>query len=694
MLYAEINCTSVLSVISLSDKSSSDAISMLTTIASRPPNAAGVGRVCRGSLAAVRAVMSMIELPAVKLLEIESSLSKLDQVIEQELRESGSRELAQPTINRTGMYPQWTVLANLAESDMHLGALLAGGVELLRAWKDVTEITKAATVDIANAIRGESLSKDDLRLLLNGLTRDDEITFAWHKRLRRSWGHVVRHFAQEGSALPVKNFADQARGQIRDSSFYASPTLRAGACDHRQLSKLQMRQTLKQIGKWIDDDDFRGAYGFFVCTTGLTADLIPMIPLQSPAVDSEWVVAIDIEEGCLKMDVSALAEEAAQATTTAVIKSNFVCSKPLPKNLAARLRSRLEMLPNACCLQDLFPTSTDLDARAPVIRSHDEIKPSWARLRNSSGTFLRQLGIDNLLACICSGDFGHIPKSKLYYACVEPDEIFQASTAFYLTAGWETPVPMSTDSLAFGCRVVPTDAQIHHIDQWWQESIHAKAPAKHCNLDQVLVHHNYYMSLCGFRLALVLAMREQHEFNLRAEIDERVDRWLPLDDKTVPGVAGALPVPLTKFAAQTISALRVHCRALHSRLHQQGLQRSALARWCEKVELRQSGVSLLMKAATPNRLQNVGTHDCLEPLPKGLVIAPDFGRKVMENALRHRGLRTGDIDAVLRHSVLGQSRESSVSDFNLLDWLKRVTPVMDALANDLFGSVCYGLSRE
>lgn len=66
----------------------------------------------------------------------------------------------------------------------------------------------------------------------------------------------------------------------------------------------------------------------------------------------------------------------------------------------------------------------------------------------------------------------------------------------------------------------------------------------------------------------------------------------------------------------------------------------------------------------------------------------------MENALRSKGLRTGDIDAVLRHSVLGQSKASSVSDFNLLEWLKRVTPVMDGIAIELFGEVYFGLSKE
>src|SRR5450830_324115 len=167
------------------------------------------------------------------------------------------------------------------------------------------------------------------------------------------------------------------------------------------------------------------------------------------------------------MDVSVLAQEAARASTAAAIMSNFVCCKPMPRKLADQLRGRLEKYPSARCIADLYPEATTLDARSSVLRCHDEIKPSWARLRRSSGTFMRHIGINNLLACMMSGDFGHIPRSKLYYACVEPKELFEASARFYQGAGWGAPVSMTVDALAFGCRVVPTDAEIRRINQWW-----------------------------------------------------------------------------------------------------------------------------------------------------------------------------------------------------------------------------------
>lgn len=693
MMHSEVSYASVLSAIAFDDPDIGHTLSMLTVLAPRPPDAAGIGRVCRGSLTAVRAVISMIGTPSEKLLKIESNLRALAHVVAQELRESGTQELALPMLARTGKYPQWSVLAELAEPDMPIGARIAAGVELLRAWKDRCEITKAATADLAAAIKDNPVSEVALRLLLDGLVSEADITASWHTRLRRSWRNVVLDYGEVGSTPPPSTFEDRARGQILASSEYASPSLRAGAADHRQLSRLQMKDTLAQIGSWIEGDDFRGTYGFVDCVTGFTIDLIPFIPLASPTAPSDWVAVIDVPAGLLKMDVSVLAQEAASASSTAVTASNFVNCKPIPKNLAAHLRARLSKNPAARCLSDLFPEATVLVARSPVIRCHDEIKPSWARLSRSTGTFIRNLGIDNLLACMISGAFGHIPRSKGYYACVEPEELLKATKRFYQAAGWQAPVEMPTDILAFGCRVVPTDAQIRSINRWWLQTTNTMMPAKHCGLAQVLEHHNRFMAQTGFRLALLFAMREQREYALCASVDERIDRWLSVHDKHVPGMSGPLPVPLTRFAALTISAVRSHCRALEARLQQQSLQHSPLGRWCDQVVRRQR-VPLLMKVASPHRLQVVGTLDCLQPLPAGLAIAPDFGRKLMENALRRKGLRTGDIDAVLRHEVLGQSRATAVSDFNLLEWLKRVTPVMDELASELLGDVCFGLARE
>ena len=685
--------TSILAAIELSQRLVGNTLSTLTTIAPRPADAAGIGRVCSGSHKGVQAVIDSIGSPGSRLLEFQAELGALLLLVSDELRQTGTQELPVPLRGRAGKYPQWAALAALAEPTVPLGALLAGGVELLRALHGKESISKSAAADVVAAIKDTPLSDDALRLLLDGTIPQDDISASWHSRLQRSWRPVVRYFAAPGTEPPRASFVNSVIGQILSSSVYASPVRSAGASDRHQLSPLQTAEVFAQISRWIEADDFRGAYGFFIATTGLTTDLVGRIPLQSTTADPHWVVLIDVATGCSKMDFRCVPTQAASADMNSTIAASYICTKPMPADLASALVERLRRYPKATCLMDLYPEATELSAEDAIIPCSDEIKPSWARLRRCAGTLARHIGVDNLLVSMLSGDFAHVPRSKAYYAAVDPNEFLVATVRLYRAAGWCEPVAMPLGTLAFGCRVVPTAAQIQRLDQWWLMAVNSRLPGKRCSLPHLMAYHNDFMRITGFRLALLLALRERKQCVLRADMDERTDLWIPIDDKDVPGFSGALPVPLTRFSARTIGAVRGHCQALASRLRQQGHQYSLLAKWCNEVVRRQT-VSLLMLVSSPNELQPLGTHDFLSLLPEGTAVAPDFGRKYLENALRDQGLRTGDIDAVLRHSVRGQSSANAVSDFHLLHWLNRVTPVMDGIATDLLGEVCFGLARE
>ena len=375
-----------------------EALSRLTTAAPRPRDSAGIGRACRGSLVAVRAVIAAIKTPNAALLEIEEQSCALDKLISDALESSATQELKAPVVNRNSAYPQWSALCALAEPGMHTAASIAGGVELLRAWKDNRVISKAATHDISKAQLDEPLTANEIRQLLLGAVADDDITSAWQKRLQRSWRQVLLHFCDAGYTQPVQSFEDQASGQILETTMYASPTRRAGAADHRQLSTLQLKSVVEAIGRWIEQDDFQGTYALMVCSTGLSIDLIPRIPLQSATTPDGWVAVLDVNSGCLKMDLSTLAREASRASVASTLMSSYICIKALPKQLAEQLRARFAKTPQAKCLCELYPEAVPIKTDSAVIRCFDEIAPSWARLRRSSGTYMRQLGIDNLLA--------------------------------------------------------------------------------------------------------------------------------------------------------------------------------------------------------------------------------------------------------------------------------------------------------
>lgn len=687
-MYSDKNTSIPASILDL-DSDCGSTFSKVISAIPAPRDFAGVHQVAFGCAQAVDSVVRNIGVPSPNLQGIHAELTNLKTLFATELNKSRTVELDDPMPMRKGKFPAWTAFTSLKNAPH--SALLTAGAELLRIWGiEGKYITETVSSDIRQAVSAKSYSTSDLHRLINGGATTQNAS--WERRLRRSWRKVVRDFSA-GLTPPSLSFEDRVRGQIRAAAKYVSPQRRAGAIDHRQLSPLQMNESLQQIADWITQDDFRGAAGYVVCSTGLSVDLAGQIPLLGSEVPAGWNVALDVDTGQLKTDFNAMASEAAHANLPGVIPSSFVLSKPMPCALAEHLRARMDRYPNAQFLADLYPGSVKPYTNAPVANLRCEITPSWARLRSSTGTYLRQLGMNNLLASLVSGDLGHVPNSKFYYAVVSAGEIHEACNRFYQTAGWGAPVASHSPSLHFGCRAVPTADHVRQSDIWLSENVQKSTPGKNCSVRRLLVHHNRFIALCGFRLSLLLALRERKELPLHANIDEARALWIGIHDKDVAGLNGPLPVPVSATCRATMESVRRHCRALRRRLEKHGERHSPLAQWCRDVESHQT-VHLLMHTGLRLEVKPLGTTQFLKMLPQHLRLAPDFGRKILENHLRHAGLKSSDIDAVLRHAVTGQSPATSTSDFNLLSWIERVAPALDPIANQMLGEVVYGLSSE
>jgi hypothetical protein len=74
-------------------------------------------------------------------------------------------------------------------------------------------------------------------------------------------------------------------------------------------------------------------------------------------------------------------------------------------------------------------------------------------------------------------------------------------------------------------------------------------------------------------------------------------------------------------------------------------------------------------------------------------LAPDVGRKIMENELRLHGARSSDVDAFLRHFTLGQEPASVFDSSVLIESVERVRRIQQKVADSLFGPPAVGLSK-
>lgn len=691
-----LNHNSALARVALSTDLASQGLSLLTRSVPRPRDAIGAGRACRGASKAVAAALTFLSQPVQAVRLRGEQLHALDARMSSELEASHTGEHIAPRERRLTNYPAWGMCIALGARDAASAGLIAGG--LLTLWADHS----GRPVPVAQAkavIRDGSnceLTPNDLRALLDSDQDVTDTQWPWLAWLQRRWPAIRNAFEEGGGPPPTApSFEKRARGQLFARAHYASPARRAGVPTHRELSKDQYRQACAQVAQWIEQDDWRGAYAFATATSSFTIDLAPSVPLAD-AVAEIWVAVLDVESGTQRVDLSFLAEEAAGTPAGgSFIPADLIVEKPTTQTLARHQRARRARLPDSKTLGDLYPEAPrDLAGHMVMIDGTNEIKISWARWTNSSGVYMRQGGMDNLLACIASGDFGHAPRSKLYYAVVPRSEVWAAAAAYFRQSGWGEPVADLGGGIAFGSRVVSTLDGLRRAIGWHRTEVSSMRPARRDrNVAKLLEYHNRYTRLIAFELALLLALREDREYEIWADIDEAVDCWVELLDKSVPGPKGAMPAPLCKRANAAILAYRVHCRAVAERLASMGHAESDLHKRLRAIELRER-VPLLCMAAGLDDVRPAGSADAIGVLPLGLMVAPDAGRKWLENALRHAGLRTGDIDGMLRHEVVGQSRSSSTSDFIVLEWALRVGAAVDTASAEIFGRPTSGLARR
>jgi hypothetical protein len=323
---------------------------------------------------------------------------------------------------------------------------------------------------------------------------------------------------------------------------------------------------------------------------------------------------------------------------------------------------------------------------------HDDIQPTWSRLRQSLAVMLRQGGTNSLHIFLLTGDMGHIPRSKLHYATVGTTELWKQFANLYQQCQWGEPVEIGNDLVGFGCQVVPTTDSLKTHDHMLLDLVEKSRPGNHCSIDLLYAHHNAFIRHAGWRLAILLALRESTAIDVRATITES-DLWLPLHDKITPNDHGAQPVPLAPLALETVEAIKSHCGAAWKRLSTTETSKTEFAIWCKAVN-KSNNVRLLCLVTDMGKVVPLATRDFVTSLDRDYTLPPDVGRKTLENLLRKDGLPSSYIDAVLRHLTSGQVRLSSVSNANMHSWLVRTRASINKIAVELFGQVTHGISKD
>ncbi|MDO9220954.1 MAG: hypothetical protein U1E12_22735 [Hydrogenophaga sp.] len=586
-------------------------------------------------------------------------------------------------------HPLWCLLADSRLQKNNLAQIYVG-LQTLLALQRMKPVPLSASRHLSTMLGEDDVPSSSIEILLGGMAPDETVDAPWLHSLHKAWRDVVRHFSS--APPPPPSIRGRVVGELMSNVFSASSAHRAGATKHRNLSNEQTTRAYSVIARELDADSLSGALGVLVAITGFSIGVAAEIELLDSLIDGAWVAGVAINEGTIKIDFGMVINEPSQALPGSM-PSSYMLVRPLPLKLVRNLKSRLDRYPAAKKLQDLYPEHAPPNSSARVYPCPDDIAPSWSRLRYSTGRALRQLGVDCLSSFITNCDLSHIPRSKLHYASLSAAEIHQAMSRLYAMTEWSEPASIPIGSIGFGCRAVPTHEALQRHDRHLVDLTNQYSPGNHAGLHRLLTFHNSFIRLSAWRLSVLLALRETATVDLPADIDENNDAWLALHDKVTPNDQGLQPVPLCKFATLTIRGVRAHCRIMLTRLSRQHTPSSDFARWCNSVA-NSSNIRLLCLATDTCKVVPVATHDFIRSFDSDYELAPDCSRKVMENFLRHAGLPSSHIDAVLRHSIRGQYRLSAFSNSCLDTWSSRTAKAMDAVATSVFGDVVFGLSKE
>ncbi len=688
-----------------------DGLDLITRALKPPKNQPCALEVCVTLISGIEEVLGRLNSPSPILHEWKRAMQALRDEISQGL--GTSLASSHEALNgKRSKHPVWVAYAK-SISDTHddCASHLLFGCEAVLAFANPKQpVSNSLPKKLANLKAAGPWSKHHLDLVLSSELAEDNELNEGVLALRRQWAKVIAKFGT-GQPPPPTTPNERIRSQVMSSALNASARHVAGALHHRLLSIDQFEKACGQVSKGLDSQTLAGALGVLVTRTGLAVDVAAQLPLgQDPTPDG--LSCLDVDRGVAIIDLGVITHEASEPLPGAQ-PARHQLRVHLPLKLHDTLKSRLQQHPRAAVLSDLYPDSPVPPSDSRIYWGLDQIEPTWSRLRYALGAFQRHQGMNKLHAALLSGDFGIIPRSKLHYAVVTSHEFHALEQRVHRALGWGETVSLSPhDANGMGCAVVPEREHVRRHDQALQDAAHTTRPSKRADFPSLVRFHNAYTRLVGWRLAILLALRETTAIDLGASIDPSRDRWTPIHDKSVRQDRGFQPVPLCDYVAMTIRLYKEHCSALVSRLLQIEPCGTDVSRWFDAVgkghNLRLLSLITLEQAVKPlassmfTAYESDAQLDLVAPSgeleeqaaqSKSYALAPDVGRKVMENELRLHGARSSDVDAFLRHFTQGQEPASAFDPSVLSEFVRRISPVQQKVANTLLGPPTVGLSK-
>ena len=500
----------------------------------------------------------------------------------------------------------------------------------------------------------------------------------------------------EGPRLPPEDdgqasFSETAIKTLRGASLLPATRHRQGILDHSHLSPTMVVEAAKALRSAVVDGCDDSALAILAFLSGLPLRATHRIPLSG--VSDDWVIELDVEDGILRTDLAQVFTNAARPREGSAHRpAGRVIAKPLPLFLADALVKRLNEIPDARCVADLLPSASCNGSRVALTNDTFGIEPSIARFVRSAAGFAIQHGIDRLAAAALANDFGIIPISKLYYCHVDRQETWDAARKTYDFLSWGMPAAYS-EGLAFGSEVAPTRNAIRAWYQWLRRELDRLKPGKNCKTESLLAFHNHFATASAAIMIFCLASRGTARIRITADSLSDGAESILLFDKRTGHLPRPLPVPLNAVVAAQAKLWRAHCRVFDQRLAKKGIADQSPIRQRLKAVANMACVEMFFLIDHNLQPQSLGSHRLVRSWPAEFGFDDDFGRHFWESELRLAGIRSTDIDLLLRHQVVGIEGHRSTSDRSLKMSFNAIVAAQEQILAELGIETFAGLAK-
>lgn len=463
--------------------------------------------------------------------------------------------------------------------------------------------------------------------------------------------------SEDAAAQPVGTDSRTLADLLRAKLFYARERACQALPDHRALPTETLRRTARWLAETLDAGCQAALSHMLSLAIGLPETFCKSIPLANSGAE-EWEICLDVERGVTLVDLDVLAPNRAlpspESASDALHQAVGILVRPLPKLVADKLRTRLQLMPAAKTLGELLGSSSPIELPG----AHEPIATTIPRLLNTLASGAIESGIDRYAAAMVTLDPRIVPTGKFYYAGISRGEIWAASGRLYASFGWGAPVPL-VDGLDIGSAVCPQLVTVSSWFFWMLDCVELSAPGRRYTLDSLVVHHAEYTRAAASISSLLLAARASQRIRINA--DEVGRSYMSFFDKNVGEHPGAHAMPAKSLLSNQLEFYARHCCALQARLLNLGVDRSSpVVRQLQKIEARKT-VPLFFDFASSGCIQAIGTHQLSDWWPQEFGLVSNWPRHFWQRELRAAGVPSSAIDYWVRHILSGCDAQTSVS---------------------------------